>query len=396
METAPTVRDPARLGELHASGLLESGTTENFDRLTRLAEQLLEVPVALVSLVDRERQVFASQVGLDEPWAGRGETPLSHSFCQYAVATGERLVIPDARSHEWVRENPAVEELDVAAYAGSPLETAAGNVLGTLCVIDHEPRDWMDWELEVLSDLAALAITEIDFRIRSSHLREVADHVAGLTDPIERLDDAVTSLANIADRAGDPRVERLASLSRGRLQGLRASTTSVLHALRDLAPDLAHAHTRDVNLGERLLRAVRLVSVAAPDAELRVEVRHRPLTVDADPHACERRLARLLGAVLDQAGGALVDVHADRDGDHAVVRVACAQGMPVSELTRVATLAHAVAAGPTDAEASLSTAAGTSVAQLPAGRARTGPEGTVVTARVPLRTRAGDVADERD
>lgn len=391
---AQVLTDPVRLAELRDSDLLDSEPEENFDRITKLAERLLDVPVALVSLVDSDRQYFKSQVGLTGHWAER-ETPIDYSFCQYAVSSGERLVVPDARNHPLVSDNPAIEGLKVEAYAGAPLATASGNVLGAFCVIEHEPRTWMDWELEVLSDLAALAITEIDFRIRSARLREVASQVAGMEGPIQDVQDTVQSLVNVADRAGDPRVERLASLGRQRLQRLRASTTAVGAALSAVSPDIATGRTGAVSLGERLLRAVRLVSVAVPEADLRVSVLHRPLTVEGDPHDYERRLVRLLSAVVEHAEDALVEVVADRDsGDtgEAVVRVRCSTSVPVTELTRLVTLAHAVRGHGDEADASMSTGGGMTVATLLSGRAATGSDGTEVVVRVPLRTEPGAAA----
>lgn len=156
------VRDPARLDALRRAGLLDTPLEEAYDRLTRLAAKLLNAPVALVSLVDEERQFFKSCVGLGEPWASARETPLSHSFCQYAVARAEPLVIEDAREHPLVKDNLAIRDLDVVAYAGIPLITRGGEALGTLCVIDHKPRSWTTDQIETLTDLAASVLTEIE------------------------------------------------------------------------------------------------------------------------------------------------------------------------------------------------------------------------------------------
>ena len=120
---------PDRLAALRRSALLDTPAEAAFDRLTRLASTILQAPVALVALLDADRQFFKSCIGLPEPWASRRETPLSHSFCQHAVATGEPLVIEDARQHPLMRENLAIPDLGVVAYAGIPLITAEGHVL---------------------------------------------------------------------------------------------------------------------------------------------------------------------------------------------------------------------------------------------------------------------------
>ena len=91
------VRDERRLAALRATGLLDSQAEAAFDRLAALSADLVGVSVALVSLVDEDRQFFKSAVGLAEPWASRRGTPLTHSFCKYVVASGAPLVVPDAR-----------------------------------------------------------------------------------------------------------------------------------------------------------------------------------------------------------------------------------------------------------------------------------------------------------
>jgi signal transduction histidine kinase/CheY-like chemotaxis protein len=169
------LNDPARLEALHASGLLDTPNEAAFDRLTRLAASLCGAPMALVSLVDSNRQFFKSAVGLDEPWRSRRETPLSHSFCQFAVASGLPFVIDDARQHEIVAENLGVPELGMVAYAGVPLITEEGAALGSLCVIDHAPRQWTAATLTALEDLAALAMTEIGLRGAVARMRQARD-----------------------------------------------------------------------------------------------------------------------------------------------------------------------------------------------------------------------------
>jgi len=158
------VADPTRLEALRAADLLDTPAEEAFDRLTRLATRLLNVPVALVTVVDRDRQFFKSCVGLPEPWATKRETPLTHSFCQYTVETGEPLIVEDARTHPLVRANLAVPELNVVAYAGVPL-VVGGQVLATFCAIDTKPRHWPPADVAALEDLARAAATEIELRL---------------------------------------------------------------------------------------------------------------------------------------------------------------------------------------------------------------------------------------
>ena len=133
----------------------------SLDRYARLVQHALAVPVALVSLVETERQWFPGAVGLPEPWATCRETPLSHSFCQHVVASQEPLVVTDAREDPRVAENLAIRDLGVIAYAGHPITDHTGEVIGSLCAIGHEPRAWQPHELSVLRDLADACSTEL-------------------------------------------------------------------------------------------------------------------------------------------------------------------------------------------------------------------------------------------
>lgn len=160
----------SRLHALAATGLLDSPPEQAFDRFTRLANKLLGTPLALVSLVDRDRQFFKSQIGLQDPWATARETPLSHSFCQYVVRDQQPLVVPDARCHAVLRHNPAIDALGVIAYLGVPLTTSDGDTLGALCAIDTKPREWNQQTIEILTDLAAFVMTEIELRLLGRQL----------------------------------------------------------------------------------------------------------------------------------------------------------------------------------------------------------------------------------
>jgi len=181
-QTCPLV-DPTRLAALHDSALLDAPISESFDRLTRLATEALHTPVALVSLVDVDRQFFLSAVGLGEPWATARETPLSHSFCQHVVISGQPLIVTDARRHPLVCDNLAIRDLGVIAYAGVPLLDPTGEVLGSFCTIDTVPRRWTDADIAILRDLAAMAQTEIALR---AALRHALDMTATLREQEEQ------------------------------------------------------------------------------------------------------------------------------------------------------------------------------------------------------------------
>jgi diguanylate cyclase (GGDEF)-like protein len=173
------IRDAARLAALRELELLDAPPDESIDRLTRLATKLLRVPVSLVSLVDADRQFFLSQQGLEGDFARARQSPLSHSFCQHAVATERPLVVEDAREHPSLADNLAVRDLDVIAYAGMPLILRDGAAVGALCAIDDKPRRWSTEELDTLSALADTVKEILDLRGELSKMG-LRDRLTGL------------------------------------------------------------------------------------------------------------------------------------------------------------------------------------------------------------------------
>ena len=165
--------DVERLAALAESNLLDSSPEECFDRVSRVATRLLGVPVALFSLVDDHRQYFKSAIGLEGPFAASRQTPLSHSFCQHVVNTGQPLIVEDAHNDPRVCENLAIPDLGVASYLGIPVLDADGFVLGSFCVVDGAPRAWSEMEIATLQDLADIVMTEISLRQSNAALKEV-------------------------------------------------------------------------------------------------------------------------------------------------------------------------------------------------------------------------------
>jgi serine phosphatase RsbU (regulator of sigma subunit) len=157
-----------RMQSLAETGL-DAAPDPTFDRFADMVCTVLGVPVSLVSMVDPTRQFFPGAAGLAEPWARQRQTPLSHSFCQQAVVSGEPLIVSDARRDDRVCGNPAIDDLGVVGYADAPLLDADGRVLGALCAIDHQPRQWTDRELNLLADLAAACSDSLQLRIATYH-----------------------------------------------------------------------------------------------------------------------------------------------------------------------------------------------------------------------------------
>src|SRR5580704_4327697 len=148
--------EPARVRALHQLGILDSPAEERFDRITRLARRVFDVPIALVSLVDAERQWFKSRQGVDVQ-----ETPRELSFCAHAIHDDRVFIVPDALTDPRFADNPAVTgALRVRFYAGRPVRVG-GRRVGTLCVVDRRPRELRDDDVRALDDLAALVEQEL-------------------------------------------------------------------------------------------------------------------------------------------------------------------------------------------------------------------------------------------
>lgn len=147
-----------RLEDLYSLDILDTPSEERFDRITRLAKSIFGTPVALVSLLDRDRQWFKSNQGLDA-----SETPRCVAICDHAIRETSHLVVPDLAKDERFSDNPLViQKPNLRFYAGAVLRSANGRPLGTLCVIDYEPRDFSDQQLAVLLEMAAMAERELN------------------------------------------------------------------------------------------------------------------------------------------------------------------------------------------------------------------------------------------
>jgi diguanylate cyclase (GGDEF)-like protein len=173
------IADNARLTALHDLGVLDTDPEEEFDRLTALTAELLDAPVSTITLIDHDRQFWKSAYGITGSWAEARETPLSHSLCQEPVTTGRPLVLSDLRRDAEHADCLALTDLDVVAYAGMPLVLADGFAVGALCAIDHEPHEWSERDLRILSDLAHVVSSMLNLR-RALNQQMLHDQLTGL------------------------------------------------------------------------------------------------------------------------------------------------------------------------------------------------------------------------
>jgi diguanylate cyclase (GGDEF)-like protein/PAS domain S-box-containing protein len=149
-----------RLEALRNLEILDTPAEVSLDRITRLVARVLDVPIALVSLVDEDRQWFKSRQGLDAP-----ETPREMAFCAHAILQTTPLVVPDAAEDDRFRDNQLVTGAPhIRFYAGVPIRTSKGFAVGTLCAIDERPRQLTQEEIDTLRDLADIVSREVQLR----------------------------------------------------------------------------------------------------------------------------------------------------------------------------------------------------------------------------------------
>ncbi|WP_342018403.1 sensor histidine kinase [Devosia chinhatensis] len=193
-----------------------------------------------MSIVDEDRQVFAGHCGLPAPWDSLGETPMSHSFCQYVVQRGEALEVTDASVHELVSRNHAIADLGVQAYLGVPIRLPTGELVGALAAIDTRPRIWTQHDRKVLESLALVVEREISVGVSELKYRRLfADMQEGYY-VAQAVRDNSGDVADIQFEEVNPAFGQLTGLDADALLGLQLGELlpglhgEILPAIRDV------------------------------------------------------------------------------------------------------------------------------------------------------------------
>jgi GAF domain-containing protein len=328
------VVDPDSLVVLERTGLLRATDNPIFDRFARVACALVDAPAAFVTLVDFDEQVLQGAWRRDEPDNQVRRMPLQGTFCWFSVVTGEELVINDARVDSLVRHAAPVAREEIVAYAGFPLQTGSGYVLGSLCVIDRQPREWSAEQLALLRDLATIVLHEIERRLPSTSVDDLRALGRQLADCLSGMADAVHGLAD------DLRLHRFTALAVSRMDEVK-DLTGKLQQETAAQVDRAGEPAR-VDLREAVDRAVRSTRLVTSTGAIEADLGPVALPVRCDPLQLERSITHVLVTALHHmTGESPLRVVLGKAGLHAQVPVAQltvsgpSSRVPASELARI-------------------------------------------------------------
>lgn len=276
MKAAIHPRQTARLAALRSYEILDTPRETDFDDLVDLASTICETPISVVNLIDADRQWFKAEVGL-----GVRETPLDTSICSHAILEQEFVEIPDTRLDRRMVDNALVlGDPGLRFYAGAILQTPSGLPLGTLCVLDYQPRVLTDFQRRALQVIARQVMRQLDLR---KALREQA------------------LLANEIDHRVKNSLQSVSSLvmlqrARSTDEGVRAALDEVSHRLRTVSLVHEELHQssapHEVNLGQYLERLGELLRGNTAGG-VRIDV-------SADAMVVDGRLASSLGMIVSE------------------------------------------------------------------------------------------------
>jgi len=289
--------EAARLGALESYQILDTPAEQAYDDFTTLAARICGVPIALISLIDKDRQWFKSRLGLDPP-----ETPREQAFCAHAIVDNQLLVVSDARRDRRFEGNPLVTGAPhIRFYAGAPLVTEEGHGLGTLCVIDSVPRQLTADQLASLQALSRQLMVQLELRRAMQLLLEaerakkifVANVSHELRTPLTSIRGALALVRDSEPNLEEDSRELLTAAYRN-AHRLLALVNDLLDLERVGSGELSVVKAEDSDLGEAIQRAVETVRPIAKDAGVTIVSPPTSLRLVADPERLMQVFINLL------------------------------------------------------------------------------------------------------
>lgn len=190
--------------------LINTSEETIYDKITQFTGKVINVPISMVSLVAPDHQFFKSGYGLPEPIRSERRIPLDYSFCKHTTQQNMPLIVPDTRENSLVKDVLAVREFNIIGYLGIPLAIEGGKALGTLCVLEHEVRDWTETEINIMTELSEIIIKEFDMRahvagkrMKKPDLLELQNRIIDFIDSIDITQNKSTILEEIRQKRID-------------------------------------------------------------------------------------------------------------------------------------------------------------------------------------------------
>lgn len=327
-----------RLERLRSYEVLDTDPELSFDDLVQVASEICEVPIALVSLVDEDRQWFKARVGLDA-----SETPRDLAFCAHAILGDQVFEVPDTQHDERFQTNPLVtSDPHIRFYAGAPLQVSDDLRLGTLCVIDRKPRKLSQAQLEALEALARQTVAQLDLRrllaverrarasqeLLLAELQAVSELKGRLLATVSHeMRTPLTAMRGSLELVRNGTLGEVSAEAQSALEISERSTGRLIRLTNDLLDlerlgEVAQLEPREIDLVEILEAAQAQVAGLRPEVPIEVEVTAgSPRRAIADPDRVEQVAINLLAnAVRFSAPGSPVVLRL-RSGDELPIRI---------------------------------------------------------------------------
>lgn len=318
-----------RLRKLHELGILDTLEEQAYDDLTKLAAEICQTPIALVSLVDSDRQWFKSHHGLDAH-----ETPREFAFCAHAILDDDIFIVEDSSKDERFFDNPlATGGPNVKFYAGAPLIMSDNFKVGTLCVIGNEARTMTESQKNALAALARQVVSQLELRLKVKQL-ELLDHAKDefistvsheLRTPLTGIYGSLSLLLNNLADLTDKKQKKLIAISYRNSKRLLDLVNDILDITK-IESEKFRLLKEDINLVSLLKKSIELNEQYCKECDTDITLDHSENNDDIRVCADEQRLLQVMSNLISNAAkftnkDDLIKVGLKVKDNHAIVEV---------------------------------------------------------------------------